>query len=143
MTPLTLLQKVLFVADAAKVSHEMVEDILGAPKHDLINRYLTTLADNDVPGGVSALSDVSRSNANVPLFAKLCIRKLRAALLLREKVPGMADDYTDEDTKFITDLAEKKTVTLSTLKALVEASHTIPASCIKVLPLEFLLLEEK
>ena len=139
---LTLLQKALFVSDSKAVDHQVVEEVLGAPKHQLVNDYLNALADGDIAAGINALTSVSGMSANMQLFAKLCIRKLRAALLFREQVMELADEYTDEDKDFIGKLSQKKGVTLDMLKRLVEASYEIPRSYVKALPLECVLLNK-
>ena len=138
---LTLVQKVLFVADAGEVAHQVVEEVLGAPRHQVVNEYLEALVDKDVAKGVAALEVVSGAGGNVPLFAKLCIRKLRAALLLRGGVAGVADDYSEEDVMFITALSGKEGATLALLKTLIDASYDIQRSYIKTLPLEYPLLD--
>ena len=137
---LTLVQKVLFVADVGKVLHSIVEEVLGAPQHQLVNEYLMALSDQDVVKGVAALKAVSGAGANVSLFARLCVRKLRAALLLRGGVAGVVDEYDEEDAVFIKLLSEKEGVTLGLLKTLIDASHDIQRSSIKTLPLEYPLL---
>ena len=138
---LTLTQKVLFVADSDSVSHDTVEKVLGAPRHQLVNEYLGAVVDLDVSKGVSALEAVSSMNASVSLFAQLCIRKLRAALLLRGGVAHATDGYSEEDISFITDLSAKERTTLDLLKQLIEASYEIARSYMKTLPLEYLLFE--
>ena len=140
---LTLVQKVLFVADADEVPHETVEEVLGAPRHQLVNDYLEAIAEKDVPKGITALETVSSMNASAPLFTQLCIRKIRAALLLRGGIANAADGYSEEDVSFITALSAKKQITLDVLKQLIEASYAIPRSYIKVLPLEYLLFKEE
>ena len=140
---LTLAQKVLFVTEEKKVKHETVEEVLGAPRHQVVNEYLHALADGDAAKGIAALETVSGTGGNVPLFAKLCIRKLRAALLLRGGVTGATDDYSEDDIACITALAEKEGVTLALLKTLIDASHDIQRSYIKTLPMEYPLLEKR
>ena len=140
---LTLAQKVLFVTEEKKVKHETVEEVLGAPRHQVVNEYLNALADGDTAKGISALESVAGTGGNIPLFAKLCIRKLRAALLLRGGVVGATDDYSEDDVAYITSLSLKRGVTLALLKTLIDASHDIQRSYIKTLPMEYPLLEER
>ena len=140
---LTLLQKVLFTTKEGKVSHEEAERVLGAPKHALINEYLLALADRDVQKGVKALALASHENTDIALFARLCIQKMRAALLTREGVVEALSTYSDADQAFIKDLSKKDLVSVSTLKELLDASHAIPKTSVKVLPLEWLLLESR
>ena len=100
---LTLLQKVLFVTENGKVDHDKAEEVLAVPKHQLINKYLNALADFDIKvdfnikhanfdikhadfnikEGIDALTAATDANANMHLFAKLCVKKTRAALLVR------------------------------------------------------------
>ena len=138
---LTLIQKVLFVSDAGEVAHDRVEEVLGAPRHQMVNEYLEALADKDVAKGVAALKHVSESGANIALFAKMCIRKLRAALLLRGGIVAVADEYDEDDRAHIKTLSEKEAVTLDLLKQIIDASYDIPKSSVKTLPLEYPLLE--
>ena len=137
---LTLVQKVLFVSDRGEIKHETIEEVLGAPQHQVVNEYLEALTEKDVAAGVAALDTIAETGAHVPLFANLCIRKLRAALLLRGGITNITDEYNEEDTLFITRLSKKETVTLDLLKTLIDASYDIGRSSIKTLPLEYPLL---
>ena len=138
---LTLLQKVLFVADGKQVSHEKVEEVLGAPKHQIVNDYITALSNGDVEKGVECLNEISQSGVSIPLFAKLCIKKVRSGLLLRAGVANILGEYTEDDQNYLKDISQKETITLTLLKNLIETSHDISRSYIKVLPLECLLLD--
>ena len=138
----TIVQKVLFSVDEKDVPHDQVERTLGAPRHDIVNRYVRALASGDVQDGAAAAADAAQANIDMLLFAKLCARKIRAALLLRERVAGALDEYTDEDQACITELQERKTVTCDLLRRLVDASLEVPRSSIRTLPLECLLLDQ-
>ena len=137
---LTSVQKVLFVSETGEVSHEAVEEVLGAPRHQVVNEYLEALMNKDITKGIAALSQISETGASVPLFAKLCIRKIRAALLLRGGITSITNEYSEEDASFITLLSKKETITLEMLKTLIDASYDIRRSYIKTLPLEYPLL---
>ena len=139
---LTLLQKVLAVTDSAEVAHETAEEVLGAPKHQCINRYLAALGSGDVAGGVAALADAAGGSVDMVLFTKLCIRKVRLALLVRGGVAGVLDECADEDTEIISSLAKQERISIAVLRQLVDASHSIVHSYVKTLPLECLLLGE-
>ena len=140
---LTLVQKVLFVADKNDIPHSVVEEVLGAPQNQVVNDYLKALVHGDTAGGVTALEKAAAGSANIPLFARLCIQKIRAALLVRGKVSGASEGYDEEDAAFITELSENKNITLKLLKEVIEASYDLPRSYIKTLPLEYLLFSEK
>ena len=137
---LTLVQKVLFVAEGKEITHGSVEEVLGTPRHQSVNEYLEALAGGDVGKGVAVLQDVSEAGANVALFATLCVRKMRAALLVRSGVAAALDEYDEEDRAFIQALSEKEQVSLPLLKQLIDAVYEIPRSSVKTLPLEYPLL---
>ena len=116
--------------------------VLGAPKHQCINRYLAALGSGDAAGGVAALADAAGGSVDMVLFTKLCIRKVRLALLVRGGVAGVLDECADEDTEIISSLAKQERISIAVLRQLVDASHSIVHSYVKTLPLECLLLGE-
>ena len=136
---LTLLQKVIFVTDGKTIDHDGAEEVLAVPKHTLVNDYLTALVGGDMAAGITALTAATEANANMHLFAKLCVKKSRSAILVRAGIDGVIGEYTDGDGEFIRALSEKKGLTLDTVRTLAEASFEIPRSYIKTLPLEYLL----
>lgn len=139
---LTLTQKVLFVAEAGTVPHSTIEEVLGAPQSQLVNEYLAAVINKERKKGIVALETVSSAGVNVLLFARLCIQKIRSALLVRGGIPEATEGYDEKDASFITALSGNEKVTLNLLKELVETSYAIPESYSKTLPLEYLLLAE-
>lgn len=139
---LTFLQKVLLVSGSKKsIVHETVEEVLGAPRHEIVNKYLMALLNSDIKLGIDSLDELSSANANMLLFTKLCIRKIRAALLVRENVNDILEEYNKEDAEIIKELSGNKTLTTDTLRNLIDVSYEIPKSYIKKLPLEILLMD--
>ncbi len=137
---LSILQKVLIVADTEKIETSLVEEIIGAPRHQLVNEYLQALLDTDVPVGVKALSTAVEAHTSMALFTKLAIRKVRATLLFRGGYKVVSGEYDEDDQKFIQKLAEHKALSTKTLRDLLQASIAIQHSYIKQLPLETLLI---
>ena len=144
---LTLTQKVLSVADAGgEVSHDMVEKVLGAPHHRVVNKYLEALTSSNFLEGVTALKEVRESKVSMDLFVKLCIQKVRtAALLSVDDKTNVAEEYNEEDEQFIKDISSKNEVAdlFGVIKGLTDATNDIPTAHIKTLPLEFLLLKNE
>ena len=139
---LTMTQKVLFVAEAGTVPHSIVEETLGAPQNQLVNEYLAAVIGKEKKKGVIALEKTSSAGANMLLFARLCVQKIRNALLVRGGISEAVEGYDEKDASFIMELSGNENVTLDLLKELVEASYAIPLSYSKTLPLEYLLLSE-
>lgn len=138
----TIVQKVLFVAEDKEVSHEMVEEVLGAPKHEMVHTYVQALATGKVQEGIAVVSKAAEANIDMLLFARLCLRKVRALLLVSNKVAGVLDDFTHEEQAVINDLAQQGGITCATLRGLLEASLEIPRASVKTLPLELLLVNQ-
>lgn len=137
---LTALQKILLVSDGKTIDHEQVEQVLGVPQHTQVNDYLAALADKDIKGGLETLEDILSKNTDVLLFSRLCVRKLRAALLFRNGLKEVLNDYDDGDALFIQKLSRNETVTPDLLREISEASGKIRNSYIKTIPLEYLLI---
>ncbi|MDE0243549.1 MAG: DNA polymerase III subunit gamma/tau [Candidatus Kaiserbacteria bacterium] len=137
----TVIQKILFTVDGKNVSHDTVETILGAPKHRLVNDYVRALTKQDVQGGIHAVAAAAKDSVDMTLFARLCIRKIRAALLVQSGITDVLDEYTDEDRVCIQEVADQGAVSCQLLKSLIAASLAIPGSPVKTLPLEYLLID--
>ena len=140
---LTLLQKILTVSGKTKnIKPDVVEEILGAPRHTLVFEYLNALADNDVEKGIDVLETIAKGNADIGLFAKLCIQKVRLSLLVKEGLKDVLKEHSKEDVDSITELSKKEGITVDLLKRLIDATHDIQQSYIRTLPLEILLIEK-
>ena len=139
---LSQLQKVLLFAKGGKIDIDLVEDTLGAPKHELINQYLEALCSGDVNDGIDTLNKAAKSSVDMLLFSRLCIRKLRATILKQNKVTFAEEEYNKEDREFIDKLSKMEGANFNTLKALIDASLEISKAYIKQIPLELLLIRE-
>ena len=135
---LSALQKVLIVSSGKKVELSQVEKVLGAPDHLVVNSYIEALLSGDVPAGVSTLESLVGSD--MVLFGKLVVRKIRAALLLKEKVADAVKGYSKEDVDFVKKISSSDSLSISLLKKVVNASDAVASSYIKQLPFEEALL---
>lgn len=105
-----ILEKVLSSTKNKKITREEVESVTGAPKSELVSGILESIVDKDLEKGMKAIQRAGEANADMKLFAKLILERLRFLFLLRLKA-GM-DEYitervSEDDFKFLQILADK------------------------------------
>jgi len=105
-----ILEKVLSSTKDNKVTRAEVEEVSGAPKAETVRDILESLVEKNVEKGIKAIQKAAETNADMKLFAKLILERLRFLFLLRLKA-GM-DEYignkvSEDDFKFLKNLAEK------------------------------------
>ena len=141
-----ILQKVLSSTAGKAVALEEVERITGAPKTALVNSLLTGIASGDTASALQAIRAARDENVDMKTFAKLLLRKLRAALLVRfdpAYAARMADEFTEEDTAFLKKLAADKQAKLTgdTIVTFLDAHDRTGSSAIPELPLELAVIK--
>ncbi|MBI2673673.1 MAG: DNA polymerase III subunit gamma/tau [Candidatus Zambryskibacteria bacterium] len=105
-----ILEKVFSSTNNKKITREEVEIVTGAPKAELVRNILESIIDKDIEKGMRAIQNAVAANAEMKLFAKLILERLRFLFLLRLKA-GM-DDYikkqvSEDDFVFLQKLAAK------------------------------------
>ena len=93
-----------------KITREEIEQVTGAPKAELVRDILEALVEKNIEKGMKAIQKAGEANAEMKLFTKLILERLRFLFLLRLKA-GM-DDYiaekvSEDDFKFLKTLADK------------------------------------
>lgn len=141
---LGIVQKVLSSSKKNEISAEEVEMVTGAPRHGLVNDFLTAVSEKNVEKGFAALRAAVDGNIDMKIFAKLILQKLRAILLLSfggaaEK--ELAENFSGEDMEFLKKIAATKSVNSQTLVALLDAYDQIGRSYLPQLPLELALVK--
>ena len=139
-----ILEKVLSSTKDKKITRAEVEVVTGAPKAELVSDILRAIVEKDLEKGLSAVQRAGEANADMKLFAKLILERLRFLFLLRLKA-GM-DDYianqvSEDDFKFLKDLAAKAgpDLTAETLVKFIEAYENSGRTSIPELALEIAL----
>ncbi|MEX0931145.1 MAG: DNA polymerase III subunit gamma/tau [Candidatus Paceibacterota bacterium] len=122
-----------------------VERITGAPKGELVNDIVGSIANRVIENGLNAIRKAGKQNIDMTLLTKLVTEKVRAVLLLRI-APNMREDilsdYTPEDGKFLSNLAESgKEINSKTLLALLEVHDFLGKGDVPELPLELALVK--
>ncbi|HVM73767.1 MAG TPA: DNA polymerase III subunit gamma/tau [Candidatus Paceibacterota bacterium] len=141
---LSILQKVLSVADGKKVSITDVESVSGAPRNELVRQITTALAKKDSPAALGALQQAISENMDPRMFAKLLIHRLRIILLLRfapELTAKFADELTEADLALAQEISRDPGVTSETLRILLEAHSRMAYAAVPYLPLELAVID--
>jgi DNA polymerase-3 subunit gamma/tau len=141
-----IIEKVISSTKDKKISREEVEAVTGAPKNKLIREILESVVLKDLEKGVNAIRQAGEANADMKIFARLVLEKMRFLFLLRLKA-GM-DVYiksrvSEEDFEALKSLAEKAgpDFTAKTLVSFIEAYESSGRSSIPELALEIALAE--
>lgn len=139
-----ILEKVLSSTSDKKITRDEVEIVTGAPKAGLVRDILSALVEKDLEKGLKAVGKASEQNADMKLFAKLILERLRFLFLVRLKA-GM-DSYiqsqvSEDDFKYLKDLAEKAgpDLTSDTLLHFIDAYENSGRTSIPELALEIAL----
>lgn len=141
-----ILEKVLSSTEDKKITRSEVEVVTGAPKAELVMAILEAIVEKNLEKGMKAVSAASEANAEMKLFAKLILERLRFLFLIRLKA-GMegeiAKQISEDDLKFLRDLAGKAgpDLTAETLVRFIEAYENSGRTSIPELALELALAE--
>ena len=127
-----------------KITRSEVELVSGAPKAELVRNILESIVKKDLERGLKAIHTASEANADMKLFAKLILERLRYLFLIRLKA-GMdsyiASQISEDDFGFIKELAEKagQDLTAEVLLTFIEAYESSGRTSIPELALELAL----
>jgi DNA polymerase-3 subunit gamma/tau len=141
-----ILEKVLSSTKDKKITRAEVEMVTGAPRAELVREILEAVVEKDLHKGLAAVGKASAGNADMKLFAKLVLERMRFLFLIRLKA-GM-DDYisqevSEDDFKFLKDLSSKsgKDLTSDVLVKFIEAYEQSGRTSIPELALELALAD--
>ena len=141
-----ILEKVLSSTKDKKITREEVEAVTGAPKAGMVRDILEAIVEKNLEKGMKAIQAAGEANAEMKLFAKLILERLRFLFLLRLKA-GM-DEYikkqiSEDDFNFLKALADKagKDLTSDTLLTFIEAYENSGRTSIPELALELALAD--
>jgi DNA polymerase III subunit gamma/tau len=141
-----ILEKVLSSTKDKKISRDEIESVTGAPKAELVRNILEAVVLKDLEKGMRAINAVKEANADMKLFTKLILERLRFIFLIRLKA-GMNDvierEVSGDDYKFLETLAAKadKSFTSDTLKRFIEAYEDVSKTALPELALELALAD--
>lgn len=139
---LSTLEKVLAIAgDARKINGDMAARVVGAPRHEIVNRILRGIESGDAGQALLAVRDAEAEQVDARFFMRMILMKLRAVLLLRyapDMLSEISEDYSPDDIDFIRSLAQspERKINSHTLLAFLGSSEYAGAAAIPTLPVE-------
>lgn len=142
---LSILQKAMHSSNDKKLSHEEVENVLGAPKTHLVLEVLSGVAEQNTSRAMGAVKVASEENADMQVFLKMILQSLRFVLLLRF-APDMKnlviDETGEEEFEKLSSLAKtSKNVNSKVLLAFLEAYSRQTYASIPELPIEIAVVD--
>ena len=142
---LSILQKTIHSSPDAKLSHEEVEKVLGAPSESLVVEILESIANQNTEKGIMAIKNAVEQNADMEVFLKMILRSLRFVLLLRfakEMKDLVVTETGEEEFEKLAELAKTaKNLNSKTLLAFLDASSRQAHASIPELPIEIAVIE--
>lgn len=140
------LQKVFASAKGKNVTVSNVETVTGAPKHTLVNDFISSIADSDLKKGLGTTNIAVKENIDMKIFIKMILHKIRSVLLLKyapDMKSEIQEQFSGEDFAFIEELSKdkKSSINANVLRALLDAYDSMGRSYIPQLPLELLLVK--
>lgn len=142
---LGVLQKVISVSAGAKIDTDEVEQIVGAPRRQLVNDILKAVAEKNLDEGLKAVRQAVEHDTDMKVFLKLILQKIRFVLLLRFSSDSayIKDALPEADFALLSDLAKNKDANISsaTLLTLLDSYDQISRAYIPQLPLELALIK--
>ncbi len=136
-----VLEKAVNVSSHKKITLAAVELVTGAPRAQLVVKFVDALEKQDREAALSILGEVVKNNYDAALFARLLLMRLRAILLLRNapKIASeMSGEMTPEEFAFLLQCATRKESRINSalLLEFLSASHLMRTALIPELPLE-------
>lgn len=107
-----ILQKVFSAASGKKISPEEVEKIAGAPRAASFEKLLHALEAGDAGACLTLIEETAQSGADMNVFSKLLIERVRAILLLRfakDLEKEIRENHSGHDFQFLSSIAHKPT----------------------------------
>ncbi len=143
---LSITQKVLLASGDAVGSADEVAAIIGAPKKATIGALVGALHEKNAEVALGAIAEAIASHADVKLFTRLLLERVRAIMLLRN-MPNKAESILAPFS--VNDAAQLKTLAAATpssinshaLVRLLTASERLGKSQLPYLPLELAIIE--
>jgi DNA polymerase-3 subunit gamma/tau len=141
----SILQKAIHSSKDNKLSHEEIENVLGAPKESLVLEVLEGTGQQNAEKGIEAVKKASLENTDMQVFLKMILRSLRFVLLLRF-APDMKNmiicETGEEEFERLSNIAKTaKNINSKVLISFLEAYSREPYASIPELPIEIAIIE--
>jgi len=143
---LGILEKVITASSDAELSADEVATIIGAPRGELLMKVVNALSEKKVEDGLAAVALATAAGADMKLFLRLLLERVRAIILLRN-LPSRREDilasFNEEDAKMLETLSATPNLPLNShlLLRLLDAADQTNRSSIPHLPLEVAIID--
>lgn len=143
---LSITQKVFLASGDTVGAADEVAAIIGAPRKSVIGQLLMALHEKDAAAALGAIECAMADHADVKLFTRLLLERVRAIMLLRN-VPGKAESilapFSPADAEQLKTLAaaSPSPINSHTLVRLLAASERLGKTQLPYLPLELAVIE--
>lgn len=128
------------------IEREDVEHTMGVPKKELILSYIEGITEGDTNKGLESIAKAEKQNIDMALFAKLIMRTVRFAMLIRlakdlHKV--IEDEVGESEFKELEKLGKSEGAKSfpDVLRVMIDAYNDIKYSYVLQLPLELALIK--
>ncbi len=124
---------------AKKIDREEVEAITGAPRAELVNGFIQQLISKDADKALATIGKAVEDGLSMNIFISLVLEKMRFILLVQSSASSKSQVQSrtsDDDFKFISELAGKKLMTTTALSLILQALIETGRAPIESLPLE-------
>lgn len=145
---LGILQKVISSSSDKKISMKEVEEITGAPRGELVNNFISSLAYGDKDQAFSIILKVKEANISIKTFISLILEKIRIILILKNvnsasSVESLKQSVSEDDWVILEKISkdEKSKVGSGMLRELLKAYDMTSYSYIETLPLEIAIVD--
>lgn len=133
------LEKVFAASSEKKIDRKQVEAITGAPRAELVNKFIESLLVKNADAALATLGDVENQALSMNTFVTLVLEKVRFIFLVQNSAASVKivkERTSEDDMVFISAQASKKAVTAEMLVALLAAADQVGRARIESLPLE-------
>ena len=140
------LQKVIHASKDKKITIDEVERVTGAPKAQLVNNIIESIAEKNIEKGLDSITVAVEQNIDMSVFVSMILIKIRAILLMRYSTTAhktILESMTEDDFAFVTKLSKQteSPISSSTLKTFLETYTMIGKSYAPHVPLEIALFD--
>lgn len=142
---LSLLEKILSLAEGNTITRADVEKITGAPRYAFITALVDALSEHHTEKALLAISNIETKGVDASLFVTLLLAHIRSILLLKFAPELRVVLVRETDTDVFLDIERIATdqtshISEKTLLAFLNASAQMRYSSIQTLPLELAVL---
>ena len=139
-------QKVIMASGDEIGNADEVAAIIGAPKAQILRDLVQAFSSKDAEKALNAVAEAAASHADMKLFMRLLLERVRAVILLRNmpsKTETILAPFGTDDQTFFQELAHNAQSAINShlLLSLLEAAQLTGKTVLPQLPLELAIIE--